>query len=351
MNGYYSTEMEEPIYHILSASEWFRACQMGSYEPESIQKEGFIHFSTKKQIRQTLKKWYPHRDDLFIIEVYQNKVSVDLRFEGEERFPHLYRPLDTAEINRVFPLPLLDQGEHQVPCLTGEICGNPLVLFDIDSTLLKGSSAHREAFRFAFDELFGIKSGLDSIQTLHGRTDPDLINEALIEAGVPDRELEEVGDGVLNAVIRHYYRLSCDDNPRRLSGAIQLLSDLRSKGYCLGLVTGNLEPIGWGKLRQVDIDHFFSFGAFSSDRPNRCAMVKLAIQRYRKLVQSGDQRIFLVGDAIQDMEAAKNNGILGIGVSTGIYDSQTLFKSGATLAVSDLDELFEKREGFLYNMN
>jgi len=67
-----------------------------------------------------------------------------------------------------------------------------VVLFDIDSTLLKGSKAHRNAFRGGFEEVLGLDAGLDNISAF-GRTDPDLVSEVLSNLGFPPAKIKSNG--------------------------------------------------------------------------------------------------------------------------------------------------------------
>lgn len=60
------------------------------------------------------------------------------------------------------------------------------------------------------------------------------------------------------------------------------------------LVTGNLEPIGWGKMKALGVEHLFSapyFGGFGSDFcsgnteemwKDRCEFVNVAADRARQ---------------------------------------------------------------------
>lgn len=46
---------EQYIYHLIGREEWSRANQKGILKPESLQKEGFIHFCEKSQIETVLE--------------------------------------------------------------------------------------------------------------------------------------------------------------------------------------------------------------------------------------------------------------------------------------------------------
>ena len=332
-----SKERESRIYHILPESEWLQACAEGMHKPRSLEAEGFIHCSTKKQALHTAKRYFPKRSDLLLLEIRTTELEDVLKYEGEsELFPHLYTPLDLASVIRVHKL--YWEGDDRYCCnppLNPSFQGRQ-VLFDIDSTLLKGSTAHKEAFREAFLELFELEGGLDSIRPLHGRTDPDLIEEALIRGGVdPERASASLQD-CERSLVRHYYRLSLDDTPELLPGVVDLLDSLSEEGFVMGLVTGNLESIAWSKLRSVGIDHYFSHGGFSSDHRDRKELVGIAIEEFGMRGGIEGLKPILIGDAIQDMQAASCHKVFPIGVCTGVYSAEQLKDAGAETTMEDL---------------
>jgi len=62
-----------------------------------------------------------------------------------------------------------------------------LVLFDIDSTLIKGAKGHREAFSEAFKEIYGVDTTIDIINH-HGMTDQQIIIEVLKKNGLDEQK-------------------------------------------------------------------------------------------------------------------------------------------------------------------
>ena len=324
------------------------ACSNGFYQPSNFEKANFIHFSFGHQVLATARKWFPGNQDLLLLEVDQERVSSRLKLEGSpEVFPHLYQILDLALVKRIMRFKPKDYAKSKDS--RGQKKPNStLVLFDIDSTLLKGAEAHKQAFRLGFQQIFGISKGLDNIAVLHGRTDPDLVQEALVKEGIPLPVIQKQMNAIIDSIVRNFYKIYRDKKPEILAGVFDMLMFLKSQKIGLGLVTGNLEPIGWAKLNQINVDSFFSLGAFSSDSPNRSTLVRLAIEKFYDSISvaRADRSVFLIGDAVQDMQAASKNEIVGIGVCTGIYSRGDLLDAGASLVVDDLVELMDKKEIF-----
>lgn len=100
------------IFHILSQSEYDLALARGFYHPESLEKEGFIHFSREDQVDKTAKRFYFNQKNLLLLKVDPSLLKHKLIVEpadGDE-FPHLYGDLNLEAIAEVFTLNW-DQGQ------------------------------------------------------------------------------------------------------------------------------------------------------------------------------------------------------------------------------------------------
>ena len=93
----------EPIFHITTKKEW-EDCVDDNYYPDDFSGEGFIHFSTRRQLVNTANRIFSKRDLLFVLEVKQE--GLELVFEnlggGVELYPHLYSGLPTVNVNNQF---------------------------------------------------------------------------------------------------------------------------------------------------------------------------------------------------------------------------------------------------------
>jgi len=98
------------IYKIVSASEWLEAERAGVFHGSVVdRRDGFIHFSTDAQVRETAARHFAGQDDLRLVSVSPD--ALELRWEtsrGGEVFPHLYGPLDLADVISVQSLELND---------------------------------------------------------------------------------------------------------------------------------------------------------------------------------------------------------------------------------------------------
>lgn len=111
--------MTQMIYHTCPAETWQEAVQAGEYLGTADDlRDGFIHFSTADQIAESARRHRAGQAGLLLLAVESARLGGRLKWEksrGGALFPHLYGPLDPAEVARVEPLPLGPDGEHVFP--------------------------------------------------------------------------------------------------------------------------------------------------------------------------------------------------------------------------------------------
>jgi uncharacterized protein (DUF952 family) len=104
------------IYKIASATLWRLAENHGRFSGAPIDiDDGFIHFSTAEQVRETVALHFQGQDDLVIAAIDPEKLKDDLRWEpsrGGTLFPHLYAVMPMEAVVWVKPLPMKLDGSH-----------------------------------------------------------------------------------------------------------------------------------------------------------------------------------------------------------------------------------------------
>lgn len=107
------------IYKICPKEQWRAAERTGRFDGAPVDlADGFIHFSTAEQLRETVLRHFAGEQGLLLIAVDAGALGPALRWEpsrGGALFPHLYAPLDLAAVQRVEELPLNDDGSHAFP--------------------------------------------------------------------------------------------------------------------------------------------------------------------------------------------------------------------------------------------
>lgn len=108
--------MDEAIYHITTRDRWQSALQTGEYRADSLENEGFIHCSLRRQVLPVANFLYSCQRDLILLEIDPRRVAVEIRWEGEpERFPHIYGPLGTHAVKRAADILQLQNGQFAFP--------------------------------------------------------------------------------------------------------------------------------------------------------------------------------------------------------------------------------------------
>jgi uncharacterized protein (DUF952 family) len=116
--------MTEMIYKIVPDRLWRDAVAKGSFGGSPVDvADGFIHFSTASQVRETAAKHFAGVPDLVIVAVSAADLGAQLRWEpsrGGDLFPHLYEELPLTAVRWVHPLPLDAAARHVFPASMGE---------------------------------------------------------------------------------------------------------------------------------------------------------------------------------------------------------------------------------------
>jgi phosphoglycolate phosphatase len=214
-------------------------------------------------------------------------------------------------------------------------------LFDIDSTLLAGGNlVHRRAFLHALRTVYGIADPLALDRGTHGMIDSQIIVEMVARNGGTGEQARAGMDAALSAMSEYYAAHSDEADYTVLDGVFDLLQRLRDAGRPLGLLTGNVESIGWTKMERAGLKDFFAFGAFGSMAYTRAELVPMAQAKARETLGHDftlDQ-FFIVGDSPRDVACAKAAGIPVVAVATGIYSAWQLQEAGADLVLDSLQQ-------------
>jgi uncharacterized protein (DUF952 family) len=111
--------MGQTIYKILPQSQWAEAIISGSFRGSPLDlADGFIHFSTAAQVRDTAARHFAGVENLVLVAVDADLLGTALEWEasrGGALFPHLYAPLAVKLATSVTPLPIGADGGHAFP--------------------------------------------------------------------------------------------------------------------------------------------------------------------------------------------------------------------------------------------
>ena len=106
------------IFKIVPRAEWE---SVGEFYHGSAhdQADGFLHFSTRPQLAETLRRYYGGQTDLMLVAMEGAALGAALKWEHSpsrgEDFPHLYGALPRAAVLWTAPLSRQPDGEFLLP--------------------------------------------------------------------------------------------------------------------------------------------------------------------------------------------------------------------------------------------
>ena len=206
-----------------------------------------------------------------------------------------------------------------------------VLLFDIDGTLLAGHGVGRRAIE-AVLAAHGTPFDTSDVP-FGGKTDPQIFGElveAMREAGVePPLSAEAFAD----AYAERMRATLPEARVEALPGAVELVRRLHGQ-HALGLLTGNLEPLGYAKIERIGLGAAeFPFGAFGSDAADRNELPAIAAARASAALgrEVVGPDLVIIGDTPRDIACARAVGATAVAVATGRHSADELASADVVL--------------------
>jgi uncharacterized protein (DUF952 family) len=118
--------MGQMIYKILTAEQLATVEAGGLMQAPVDVADGYVHFSTSKQVQETLAKWFKGQTGLALASVNGEDFGPDLKWEksrGGDYFPHVYTEVRQHHISSLWPLDTLDA--DGVPIAPDDVTRSP----------------------------------------------------------------------------------------------------------------------------------------------------------------------------------------------------------------------------------
>lgn len=103
--------MSQTIYKILTADQLATVEAGGLMQAPVDIADGYVHFSTSKQVQETLSKWFLGQRGLVLVAIDGDDFGPDLKWEvsrGGDHFPHVYAEVRQHHIGALWPLDTFD---------------------------------------------------------------------------------------------------------------------------------------------------------------------------------------------------------------------------------------------------
>jgi uncharacterized protein (DUF952 family) len=111
------TDTHRHVFHITERGALAAALEAGAYSADSIEREGFIHCSTRAQILRTAARFFAGRSGLILLCIDAERIAAWLRYESAdgEAFPHCYGPIPLDAIPAMIDFPCRADGSFELP--------------------------------------------------------------------------------------------------------------------------------------------------------------------------------------------------------------------------------------------
>lgn len=215
-----------------------------------------------------------------------------------------------------------------------------LLLFDIDGTLLFTHGVGRASVAAAMQTVCGRPLSTDAV-SFSGKTDPQIFREVCAANGMSAEDTEALLPDLLRAYANEMEARMPSGRITVLPGVRPLLDALsRTDDVALGLVTGNLEPMAYLKLKYAALDGYFPFGAFGSDSAHRPDLPGIALERARSSTGFPLQghHVTIIGDTEHDIACGRGIGARALAVCTGNYKAHDLVHHQPWALFEDLSD-------------
>lgn len=217
----------------------------------------------------------------------------------------------------------------------------PIILWDIDQTLIRTGGAGSAAMDITFEEIYGVGDGFGRVE-FSGRTDYAIFSDALDHCGLNKGDFEAQLRTFRAVYVGHLARLLTERDGLILPGVEQLIATLAERHAAQGVATGNFAEGARLKLETFGFDRVLRGGGYGDATPVRAEVVAEGARSVRQAHGvNGASLVFVIGDTPMDVEAARANGFVCIAVATGRYNADVLRACGADHVFPDLSDVEE----------
>jgi len=205
-----------------------------------------------------------------------------------------------------------------------------IVVLDVDGTLMDTNYLHVEAWARAF-EAVGHRIPRVKLHREIGKGSDLLIRE-FVEDEETVEKVEELHSEIYGELQEHGHPLP---------GAKELLSSLKERGYGVWFVTSAKDEELEHHMQELEAEGSIDGVVNSSDVENAKPAPDIFEEALERAGVSADETV-AVGDAIWDVESARDAGIRTVAVlSGGAFDAEDLEQAGAAAVYEDCGALLD----------
>ena len=105
------------VFKVCEADDWESTKNNVFFVGSKIDRsDGFIHFSTSEQLKETFEKHFKSKSTLYLLEVESEDLELVWEIgRNNQLFPHLYEPLPLSMVTKVYRIFIDAEGRHIIP--------------------------------------------------------------------------------------------------------------------------------------------------------------------------------------------------------------------------------------------
>ncbi len=208
-----------------------------------------------------------------------------------------------------------------------------LVIFDMDGTILNTLTDIKNCINYALVQAGFPERSLEEVRKFVGNGLHKLVERAVPE-GTDNAKIENVF-----SILLEYYKLHCSDNTKPYDGIPELIKELRVMGYKTAVVSNKAD------FAVKDLVDTFFEGLFDISVGDREGINKKpapdSVYEVLRMLNIEKENAVYIGDSEVDVATASNAGIDSIIVEWGFRDREFLEKQGAKVFVNTTKQLID----------
>ncbi len=214
----------------------------------------------------------------------------------------------------------------------------PIILFDIDGTLVRTGGAGKTAMEAALVAAFGVAELRDEVP-YSGRTDTAITRDLLRVHGSDPTPANQ--QKLRETYLAHLPSSLTAKGGEVCPGVPELLAAIAGKpGVVLGLLTGNVRIGARTKLGHFGLWDFFACGGFGDDHFDRDDVARSALASAQEHLGAdvNPSDVWVIGDTPLDVSCARAIGANAVAVATGWHPLEELADCSPDLIFEDLSD-------------
>lgn len=214
----------------------------------------------------------------------------------------------------------------------------PIILFDIDGTLVRTGGAGKAAMEAGLVSAFAVSELRDEVP-YSGRTDVAITRDLLRVHGIDPTLANQIK--LREAYLAHLPTSLTSKGGEICPGVPELLAALAGRAnVVLGLLTGNVRVGARTKLGHFGLWDHFAFGGFGDEHFERDDVARSALASARAHVgrDVDPTDVWVIGDTPLDVSCARAIGAKAVAVATGWHPLDELAGHNPDLLFGDLSD-------------